>query len=148
MDPLTGEPDVPAVVLDTNVIVAAGFNRRSHSARLVAEISAGSLRMMWNDDTRREIEHIVRKIPPLAHMPLAPLFRAEDRYRGETVPADFAYVPDPDDRKFAALAAAAGAVLVTVDDHLLAIRDRAPVPIVTPAEYMAGRGRDHAHPSL
>jgi hypothetical protein len=38
-----------AVVLDTNVLVAAGFNPRSASAK------QGQVRMVWNDATRREM---------------------------------------------------------------------------------------------
>jgi predicted nucleic acid-binding protein len=144
MDPLMDELAGRPVVLDTNVVVAAGFNPRSRAARVVAEIERGTRRMVWNDETRREIEHIVHKIPPLRRMTLAPLFRDADRYTGQTRPGDFSYVPDPDDRKFAALAAAAGAVLLTVDEHLLAARDRASVPILTPAEYIARTRADSA----
>jgi len=124
------------VVLDTNILVAAGFNPRSHSARIVAEIELGRLRMIWNDQTRSEIEHIVNKIPPLAHISFRHLFREENRYGGDTNPEDFRYVADPDDRKFAALAAAAGATLVTVDEHLLVTRERGLVSILTPRELI------------
>ena len=44
----------PAVVLDTNVFVAAGFNPRSASARIVDAVKHGQVRMVWNDATRRE----------------------------------------------------------------------------------------------
>ncbi|MGZ3667280.1 MAG: PIN domain-containing protein, partial [Ktedonobacterales bacterium] len=54
-----------SVVLDTNVFVAAGFNPHSASARLVDAVKRGEIRMVWNDATRREIERIVRQIPPL-----------------------------------------------------------------------------------
>jgi predicted nucleic acid-binding protein len=49
-------------------------------------------------------------------------FRPEWKYTGATGPDAFGEVEDPDDRKFAALAAASGAVLVTNDRHLLAHR--------------------------
>jgi predicted nucleic acid-binding protein len=125
----------PAVVLDTNVLVAAGFNRRSASARIVEEVKRGELRMLWNDATRREIEHIVRKIPPLRAQALEPLFRPEDRVTVPTHPERFAEIPDPDDRKFAALAEATGAVLISNDEHLLGHRDRMNVAVLTPSEF-------------
>ena len=57
------------VVLDTNVIVAAGFQPGGASAWLLDAIRKGALRMIWDDATRRETEHIVHKIPPLSRMP-------------------------------------------------------------------------------
>lgn len=135
-------PSPAAVVLDTNVVVAAAFNRGSASARLVERIRRGALRLVWDDATRDETEHIVGKIPPLARSPILDVFRPDGRFDGATDPAAFAHVADPDDRKFAALAAAAGAVLVTMDEHLLAGRDRAAVRIATPHELIAELGDD------
>ena len=92
--------------------------------------------MLWNGGTRREIERILRQIPRLSWDDVAPLFREEDRFQGDTHPDQFEYVPDPADRKFAALADAAGAPLVTSDHDLLQGREHARVPIFTPAEYV------------
>jgi len=123
-----------AVVVDTNVIVAGAFKPSSKSGRIVVAIRKGRLRMIWNDDTRREIEYIVRKIPPLKSHRIDDLFRPENRFTGPTDPDAFAMVPDPADRKFAALAAAAGAVLITQDEHLLGVRQEIGVKVVTPGE--------------
>jgi predicted nucleic acid-binding protein len=130
-----------AVILDTNVFVGAGFNPHSHSARLVDAVRTGRLRLVWNDATRRETERILRQIPRLAWEPVAPLFRDENRFEHETHPGDFNYVPDPADRKFAALADAAGVPLVTSDADLLQGRDRARVPILTPSEFVEHIGQ-------
>jgi predicted nucleic acid-binding protein len=129
--------DVPAVVLDTNLFVAAGFNPKSHATRVLAAVRAGDLRLVWDEPTRRETEHVVGKIPPLAGTDLSDLFRPEERYDGSTDPDRFGSVPDPADRKFAALAAAAGAVLVTLDRHLLEGRSVAGNLILTPTEFVA-----------
>jgi predicted nucleic acid-binding protein len=64
---------------------------------------------------------------------VAELFRDEDRYEGETSPEKFDYIPDADDRKFAALSKATGVSLITNDDHLLSNRDRA--GLETPRAY-------------
>jgi uncharacterized protein len=125
-----------AVVLDTNSFVAAGFNPGSSSARVISAVRAGRLRLVWDDATRGEIEHIVRKIPPLSFEPFAGLFRAEDRYEAETHPERYGDVPDEDDRKFLALAEAAGATLITQDEHLLDARERASVPVLRPGEFL------------
>ena len=132
------------VVLDTNVFVAAGFNPRSASAWLLQAVRDGRLRMAWSEQTRHETERIVRKIPPLRHTRLDDLFRDEDRWTDMTHPERFEFVPDPDDRKFAALAEAAGAVLVTDDDHLLAVRDRIDTDVLPPREAEARFRGTHA----
>lgn len=124
-----------AVILDTNVFVAAGFNPQSASAHIIEKIRSGRLRMIWNEPTQREVEQILSKIPRLSWPRVADLFREEDRYVGETYPARFDYIPDPDDRKFAALSAATGVTLLSRDDDLLSSRDRAQVAILTPREY-------------
>jgi predicted nucleic acid-binding protein len=140
MDPT----EVPAVVTDTNLFVGAGFHPNSASARILRLVREGALRLVWSDATRRETLRIVRKIPPLAGMDLSGLFREEDRFDGPLYPERFGEVPDPDDRKFLALAAATGATLLTSDDHLLAVRDGSPVPILTPGEFLRRLGGDNA----
>ena len=127
---------MPTIVLDTNLFVAAGFNPGSTSARIVAAVEDGHLRMIWNEQTRGEIEHVVRRIPPLAGQDLTFLFRSEHRYDGPTDPQRFEHIPDPDDRKFAALAAATGATLVTMDEHLLGSRHVTDISILTPREFV------------
>jgi predicted nucleic acid-binding protein len=125
----------PAVVLDTNVLVAAGFNPRSASGKIVDAVKQGELRMVWNDATRREIERIMHQIPPLRSPAVAELFRPADRVTRPTHPERFAEIPDPDDRKFAALADAAGAVLISNDEHLLGQRDRMNLTVLTPSAF-------------
>ncbi len=130
------------VILDTNVFVAAGFNPRSHAARIVAAVQEGRLRLVWDEATFRETKRIVEKIPPLSWRAFSGLFREEDRYDGPVDLSGFPYVSDPGDRKFAALAAATGATLISQDDHLLAVRGRDGAPrILTPAEFAWENGR-------
>jgi uncharacterized protein len=124
-----------AVILDTNVFVAAGFNRRSASARIIEQVRAGQLRMIWNDQTRRETQHVLSKIPQVSWSSMAEVFLEANRYAGHTSPEKFDYIQDPDDRKFAALSEAAGVVLITNDEHLLSNRHRAGLKIETPREF-------------
>src|SRR6266851_4209473 len=131
MDACPGE-----IVLDTNVFVAAGFNPRSHSARLVQAIRDGRMRLIWDDATREETEYIVRRIPRLSWSSIADLFREENRFHGEIHPDDFGDVPDPADRKFAALADAAQVPLVTSDVGLLNARAHSAVAVVKPGEFV------------
>ena len=123
------------LILDTNIFVAAGFNPHSASAAILQAIREGEVDLVWDTATRRESEKIVTQIPRLAWDSFAGLFRPENRYSGETNPERFSVVEDPDDRKFAALAQATGASLVTNDDHLLSVREQLEISILTPAEY-------------
>jgi predicted nucleic acid-binding protein len=133
------------VILDTNVFVAAGFNPGSSSARILDAVEAGDLRMVWNEATRCETETILRQIPPLSWERWAGLFRGSDHYQGDTHPQRFMYVADPDDRKFAALAAATRAILVTNDEHLLAHREEASLAIRSPAQFWEDYQRQAGH---
>jgi predicted nucleic acid-binding protein len=127
------------VVIDTNVFVAAAFNPHSHAARIVEDVRAGQLRLVWNEATRRETRRILERIPPISWAPFAGLFRERNRFTSAVNPGWFGQVRDPDDRKFGALAYAADATLITQDDDLLSIRSNVSVSIVTPAEFLRGR---------
>jgi len=123
------------VVLDTNVFVAAGFNRNSSSARIIQRIRGGELELVWDGPTLRETRKIVKKIPPLTWKKFEDLFTEERQFVGETHPEDFGVVADYDDRKFAALAAASNAILITNDEHLLSVRDVLDIDVQTPGEF-------------
>jgi predicted nucleic acid-binding protein len=125
------------VVIDTNVFVAAGFNPRSASARVLESVREGRFRLIWNQPTRSETEMILRRIPRLEWRTVADLFRPEGEYTGLADPAAFTVIADPDDRKFAALSAAANVPLVTSDKLVLAQRGRIGVEIVTPRDFLA-----------
>jgi predicted nucleic acid-binding protein len=126
------------VVIDTNVFVAAGFNPRSASARILAGVREGRFRLIWNVPTRRETEMILRRIPRLDWAEAAGLFQPEGEFTGPVDPEAFAPITDPDDRKFAALSAAARAPLVTSDKHLLAKSGAVGIEAVTPTAFLAG----------
>jgi predicted nucleic acid-binding protein len=125
------------VVIDTNVFVAAGFNPSSASARIFEGVREGRLRLIWNQPTRRETEMILRRIPRLDWQKAADLFRPEDEFTGPVDPTAFTAIGDADDRKFAALAAAANVPLVTSDQLVLAQRGKIGIEIVTPRDFLA-----------
>lgn len=127
------------VVVDTNVFVAAGFHPRSRSAEIFHLVRARKLHLIWSDRIRDEVNHTVGRIRMLPHDLLDGLFREENRRDEPGDLAEYAYVEDPADRVFAALAASAGAILITTDHHLLQWRERIPAPVVRPGEFMDGR---------
>jgi uncharacterized protein len=132
-----------AVVLDTNVFVAAGFNPRSASAKIVDAVKHGQVRMVWNDATRGEIERIMQQIPPLRAHAVSDIFHPENRHTAATYPGRFAFIPDPDDRKFAALAHATGATLISNDDHLLRHGGHMDLTVFTPRAFWKRQQRSN-----
>lgn len=130
------------VVLDTNVLVAAAFRPRGAAANVVARARAGALTVIWNDATRRESERIVRRIPPIATSNVLGVFRLGDAFTGLLDEESFAFIVDRDDRKFAALACAAQATLLTQDAHLLSVGARIPCPVMSPNAFVALVGEE------
>jgi predicted nucleic acid-binding protein len=131
---------VSVVVLDTNVFVAAGFNPRSASSRILGAIEDRSLRMIWSDATRGETRAVLKRIPPLSWGAMAPLFRDEDQRPQPTEDRAVAHIVDPTDRKFASLARAEGAILISNDEHLLAAPERIDLLILSPGEFIQESG--------
>lgn len=122
------------LILDTNVFVGAGFNPRSASARLIAAARKGGLILVWSEETRAETKRILQKIPPLDWPAVAPLFTEAGRFDGPLDLAAMHAVPDPEDRKFAALSAAADVPVVSSDSDLLDVRGVIGAVILTPGE--------------
>lgn len=125
------------VVVDTNVFVGAAFNSASASATVVREVREGRGSMPWTDGTCREIRRVLERIPPLSWADVESLFRPETQWPGSPDEGCLEWVADPEDRKFAALARDAGAVLVSSDRHLLVRRQEASFTVLTPREYAA-----------
>ena len=75
---------VPAVVLDTNVFIAAAFKPRSDSGRVVDAVRSGTLHLVWNEATRRETEGLLRKIPPISWEAVAGLFEDGNRWSSDS----------------------------------------------------------------
>jgi uncharacterized protein len=129
-----------SVILDTNIFVAAGFKSTSYSAQIVEQIRSGQLQIVWSEETLQETEFIVRKIPPLSWENFSSLFQLENCYSGPLSPQNFQQISDRADIKFAALAAATGAVLITMDRDFLSVRETLDIVIMTPYEFTATSG--------
>jgi predicted nucleic acid-binding protein len=77
------------------------------------------------------------RIPHISWQDCEDLFRPEDEVDAVLKPDDYGFIPDIDDRKFAALAELAACPLVTSDSDLLSNRHRLSVPVLTPREFLA-----------
>jgi predicted nucleic acid-binding protein len=127
---------VPTVILDTNILVASGFNPKSHSAQIVEQVRCRQLRLVWTEQTRYEAELIIGKIPPLSWERISILFRLENCYSGALFPERFQHIPDKADIKFVALSDATNVPLITMDKELLNMRDTVAITILMPFEFL------------
>ena len=125
----------PPVILDTNVFVAAGFKPTGSSAAIIDAVRNRRLPMAWSEATRAETQNVLRRIPPLRWERFSDVFDLAWEYRGTIDLTPFELIADPQDRKFAALAAATGGILVSSDGHFLSCRDKLPIPVFTPREF-------------
>jgi predicted nucleic acid-binding protein len=132
---------IEGIVIDTNVFVAAGFNPRSASARVLAATGDGRFRLIWNTSTRRETELILVRIPRLDWERFIDLFHPEGEFTGPVDLDAFALIADPDHRKFAALSAVVQRPLVTNDNDLLAARNVTGIDALTPRAFLAQEGK-------
>ncbi len=121
-------------IIDTNVFVGAGFNRRSASAQLIQAARAGEITLVWDAATRDETRRILEKIPRISWEAVADVFKPEDEWTGETDLTAVSFVEDSEDRKFAALSLVTGATLISSDSHLLDHRDR--LDAMPPTEFL------------
>jgi predicted nucleic acid-binding protein len=124
------------VIIDTNVFIAAAFNPRSSAAAVIQAVRDGRLQLVWDDRTRAETRRLLEQIPRLRWPDAATLFADSGRHDTRTSPTAFARsIPDPDDRKFAALAQDTGAPIVTNDDDLLGTRAATSLSVLTPKQF-------------
>jgi putative PIN family toxin of toxin-antitoxin system len=134
-DTQTHEQEIPRVVLDTNLIVAAYWNRRSASAKVLSACLDGRLSLFYSEQIRKEIHLILRSI------------RAKDEFKRRVdkalasgteigVPGFLSVVKDdPEDDKFLECALYARAeYVVTSDEHLLRIGEFEGIRIIKPIE--------------
>jgi len=126
------------VVLDTNVLIAAGYAPDSASRRIVDACLSGKLRATLSPAVRREYEQILSKA--LRRAEYRPQLQEFMEEAEEVVPQNTprAVPDDPEDDKLlaAAVVGRAGA-LVSNDEHLLQLNPYEGISILTPGQFVA-----------
>ena len=125
----------PKVVLDNNLFVAAYWNPRSASARIIERCREGELTLVASAAVRREIRRTLRQIPMRQNYrrDVERLLRRSSSVEpGESFAG---LIPDdPDDEKYLECAVAANArYLVSSDRHLLGLGSVRGVEIIAPS---------------
>ena len=128
------------VVLDTNVLIAAAWNKNSASRRIVEACLKGKqLRAVTSPALSREYEFIINRAAKkskfrkslLRFLEKAEVVECNAKEMGIEVPAD------PDDAKVLATAVAGKAdALIGNDHHLLDLAVDSCVPILRPSEFL------------
>ncbi len=128
------------VVLDTNVLIAAAWNKRSASRQIVeACLKRRDVRAVLSPSLRREYELIIKRAARKSKyrksldrlIKRADVVQCDAKAMGIEVPAD------PEDAKVLATAIAAKAdALVGNDHHLLDLACSSPVPILRPGDFL------------
>lgn len=124
------------VVLDTNLFIAAYWNKRSASARIITACTAGEFQACYTPEVENELWVVLRTIRVREE------YIAEvSNFLGRAKRVDpWAKVDvqseDPADQKFLVCAASADAdYLITSDEHLLKIKTVGRTKIVKPGEF-------------
>lgn len=119
------------IVIDTNMLVAYMFNKRSASADIIGLAEKGAIDIIWHGPIKSEAKLITGKITkavPHAAIDLDSIFKPCNEVK--EVPPISPVSEDPEDDKFLACAAAAGADMVISNDrHLLTLRKFRNIPI-------------------
>lgn len=130
-------PAGPRVVLDTNLFVAAYWNPRSASARILAAGEAGELRVLYSPAIVHELRLILRNARTSAAFQarvtalLAEAMEVHPTQNPRRVPED------PDDDKFLSCALAGDAeYLISSDAHLLRLDAMDGVRIIPPGRFV------------
>lgn len=126
------------VVMDTCAITAAMFGGRSKN--ILQAWHDGQCRFFYSAPVEREYRHILLKIPPIrqkAQRFMDTLGTNQHTEKVEKPPSVHVHIEDPDDIKFLACAVGGNVdFLVTLDNHLLKLKNYKGIKIVRPAEFL------------
>jgi len=124
------------VVLDTNLFVAAYWNRSSSSARIIEACLRGELEAVCTEEVVRELRMVIRTIraKPYYRERVERFLQTARRVAPATVEVA---LEDAEDRKFLECAAGAQAdYLITSDEHLLKLKHVDGTRIVKPSAFL------------
>ena len=125
------------MVLDTNIFIAAYFNRKSASARIIDLCLKNEHKLIFSPQLRKEVKLILKNVK--AEKEFQEKIRSLFMNASEVKPTQkvFAVKEDPEDNKFLECALE-GEVdyLITSDRHLLELGEFAQTKICKPTQFL------------
>lgn len=128
------------VVLAPNVLVSAALSPAGPPAELIRRWLAGEFELVVSPALLAELERglaypkIARRITPPEAASLVELLKREAQIEPDPVGHPSVEIEDPEDEYLLALAADAGAALVSGDKHLTVFADR--FPVYSPRDFL------------
>ncbi len=124
------------LVLDTNLFVAAHFNKKSASAKIIDLCLMNKFKVYFSESIFKELVFILKNIraPREYKEKIFELFGKATSIKPKRV---WLVEDDPDDNKFLGTAWVAGAnYLLTSDKHLLKIKEFKETKILKPIDFL------------
>jgi len=130
------------LLIDTNVVVAAAYNARSASRKMLSRVETGAFELVVSPDIVREYESVLPKAIR-SDAARARVWRSIQHAESVT-PADVPHATaDRSDDKFLAAALAGQAdAIITSDEHLLTVHPYEGIPILRPVDFWSRFGDD------
>ncbi|TET02991.1 MAG: putative toxin-antitoxin system toxin component, PIN family, partial [Hadesarchaea archaeon] len=125
------------VVLDTNVFIAAYFNRKSASARIIDLCLENKHKLIFSSRLRKEVKLILKNVRAERgfHEMIRSLFMNASKVK--PIQKVFMVKEDPEDNKFLECALEGKAdYLITSDRHLLELGEFAQTKICKPTQFL------------
>ncbi|TKJ26501.1 MAG: putative toxin-antitoxin system toxin component, PIN family [Hadesarchaea archaeon B3_Hades] len=125
------------VVLDTNVFIAAYFNRKSASARIIDLCLENKHELIFSPRLRKEVKLILKNVRAERgfHERIQSLFMNASKVK--PIQKVFMVKEDPEDNKFLECALEGEAdYLITSDRHLLELGEFAQTKICKPTQFL------------
>lgn len=123
------------IILDTNLFVAAMFNKKCASAKIIQAVQDGHIQLIWSNPIKNETCMMVQRIAKAAGRSFDVNLLFKDSSKVTQLPSISRVSRDPDDDKFLACALAGNAeIIVSNDDDLLTLKSFQNIPIQKPSE--------------
>ncbi len=133
------------IVIDTNLLIAAFFNRESSSAQILRGARENRLKIIWSQPIKKEAEYIFNNIsrslkePQRFNQRFKGLFKPNNKVRN--LPNIKVVKDDPEDNKLIACAIKGKAdYLVSSDHHLLDLEGYQGTKILKPSRLVEKLG--------
>lgn len=125
------------VVIDTNLIIAAYYNKHSHSAQILDWARRGRINVLWSEPVLAEAKYILKNIKANNNFRLSLLSIYKESHK-VTKPQKVlgAIANDPGDNKLVGCALAGADYIITSDRHLLDVGEFKGVKMMRPADFL------------